>query len=759
MNVVEYIIENNKPTLYVFGRNNNIRTKEIIKTFEPYFYVKEDEVVYDNLIVREEKGFIGLRGEKIKKVYVKLPGDVPILRKKFSRTWEADVLFSTRYVIDKLEKLEKEKLRVCFLDIETANSTDVISAKEAITCICTYDSITKKYYTFTWRTDLKDEKKSYEDKDIYYFSNEQDMLKMFIKYIQTSDPDIITGWNVGYFDLMYIMNRCIRLKIEYNDLSPLNKVHSTRDEKGVVIKGRIVLDLFTAFERMSYYTLESYKLDKVGELELGLQKIDIGKEFSKVWSEDLELLINYNRRDVEICVKLDKKLNMIEFYDAIRRLAKCSFEEVFSKNRIIDAFILQWCKGKVALPTKERFEAMENFEGAKIFMPKKGVHKNIMVMDLKSLYPSIIISGNFSPETIDKNGDIDIGNGIKFSSKTEGIIPNILKYLIVERDKKKDEMKKEQIGTDVYNTLYLQQYAIKRILNSFYGVMGFQGFRLFSPEIASSVTFVGRKILTFTKETLENNQYDVIYGDTDSVFVKSKKDVIDDIISEGKELNELLNNSYKEFSNSMHMTNNVFEIQFEKIYKAVLFIEAKKRYVGRMCWKGKAVNLLDVVGFEIIRSDASKVSKEIQRTVVDMILEGIDKKEIFKYITNEENKIKKGEYTYEQIGLPKRITKDASAYKTPTLHLRGTEYANKYFKTNIKVGDRPLALYIKVAPYPYPMTDVVCIMENKDLPEGFKIDYDKMIERIITNKLENILDAINWKMENMNQLSLKGFLK
>ena len=728
MHLTEYSIENNKSIIWTFSRDNEKRIINKIKTFEPYFYVLENENITDSLIIKEEKGFIGLKGEKLKKISVRIPKDIMILRNKFSKTWEADISFSIKYQIDKVKKMNKEKLRVCYLDIECAGFSNPSEAEVPVTCITTYDNLKKKYYVFVWRKDLKDKKESKEDTDIYYFNTEEKMLNMFIKFIETSDPDILTGWNVGQFDMLYLTTRCKILNVNINKMSPMNRVHESK-YSGAVVKGRIIFDLLLAFRAMSYYTLESYRLDKVGELELGVQKIDIGKDFVGIWENNLDLLIEYNKRDVEICIKLDKKLNIIDFYDEVRRLSKCNFEDVLSKNKIIDCFLLQKCKDKVILPSKRKLKIKnDGFEGAKIFKPNPGVHHNVIVMDLKSLYPSIIISGNFSPETLDVNGDIIIGNGIKFNSNKKGIIPEILKELIIERDNRKKLMEQQKFKSEEYNKYYLQQYALKRILNSFYGVLGFHGFRLFAPEIASSVTFMGREILIFTKEVLEKKGYNVIYGDTDSVFILAKKEELQDLIKEGEYLSKEINNSYEEFTTKRNIKEHIFTIQFEKLYKAILFIEAKKRYIGRLKWKGKEVNSLDVTGFEIVRSDTPKIAKIIQKKVVEMILDNTSKEKVFKYIDEEEEKIRDGTYSLNMIGLPKRITKSPKAYKTPTLHLRGMQYSNQYLDTDIKVGDRPMALYITQVPKEFTFTNIICFMDEKEVPKGFIIDYDKMVE-------------------------------
>lgn len=157
---------------------------------------------------------------------------------------------------------------------------------------------------------------------------------------------------------------------------------------------------------------------------------------------------------------------------------------------------------------------------------------------------------------------------------------------------------------------------------------------------------------------------------------------------------------------------------------------------------GFIVNKIEVRGFDIRRSDCSKVTKKVMNTILEMILNDKNKETIKRYINKEIKKIENKEYTYEELGIPKGISKDFSKYKVVNPTIRGAKYSSRHLNLTFEVGDKPKFLYIKSVPTKYAHTNVICFFNNEDIPKGFEIDYDLMIDKIIRMKLEKLLEAI-----------------
>jgi len=759
--IIEQMTNGDRTTIHIFTRDKNgKRQHKIVTDFKPYFYIKEDEPVnlkdYPQITKIEKGNFVSLFGEKLKKIYVRTPGDVLQIRDSFYKTFEADVLFTTRYMIDEIEEIPNHPLRIQFMDIETG-SLDIINTPRPIYSIAIYDNFLKKNIVFILNNGSNQKIKNFPNTSIYTFSREEDLLNKFLFFIEDTDPDLITGWFVEGYDLPYIINRMKKLKIDFTKLSPLRYVQIRGED--VVIKGRIVFDMMKGYIHLHEGELVSRALEYVARDELNLGKIPIIDLPDKVWKEDINKFIEYNLRDVELVRKINNKLKIIDFFDETRRFVKCHFLDGFFASNIFDCFILNYCKKhNIILPSKQKVER-KRIKGAIVKEPKRGIHKNIAVIDLKSLYPTIMINMNLSPETVDENGEIVIGNGVRLTNKRKGLIPILLEMLIDYRGKIKKKMfkalKEKGIESEEYRAYYQQQFVTKAVTNAFYGQMLFPRCRLYKPEIGDSVTFIGRNIITWTIEQVEKLGYEVIYGDTDSCFVNLNNTNYDEF----KKDVEKINRSYSEFTKKFGVDLSAFKVEFEKVYKTFI-IFTKKRYAGHLVWKdGQKVDSIDVVGIEVRRSDSSRVTRIIQKEVLSMILKGEGKEKIKMYLKKEINKIKNGEYDLDDIAIPRALRMNIGDYKTDHIILRGCRYSNKYLHTNFKKGDKPKVLHIKNVPKGFPPTDVICIDHRTKVPEGFIVDYDLMIQKILQMKLESIFEAVGWSVDEMlgGQKSLLGF--
>jgi DNA polymerase elongation subunit (family B) len=748
--IIEYMIRDNKPIIHMFWTDDEgIRHHETDDNFLPYFYVNIDEhVPNDQRILKVEEGeFYSIFGGKVKKIYTNLPSDVKDIRMFFKKTYEADVLFPTRYMIDKIDVI-KGKLKVATVDIETDDSQgmpDVEKAEQEMYSCSIHDSFTGRIFALYWRRDLEakifdGEWQGYKVTYITH-SNEKDFLNELAACVERIDPDIITAWNVG-FDVPYIIKRMQNVGADADRLSPLRYVVAEREK----IHGRAVFDMLAGYKKLKLKEMRNYKLDYVSEVELGKHKIQHDETITELWKDNIVKLIEYNINDTALVVELNKKLNIIGLYDDIRRLTKTDFNRVLNYSVSVDCAVLSYCKGRFVLPTKRKALKKRKIEGALVITPSKGLYKDVIVCDITRTYPSAMITCNISPETYSKEGDIIVEGDLRFVSSPKGVVPSVLYKLIELRNEKKKLMNQYAYGSEEYTVYYTQQFALKSLINSFYGVLAFEDFRLYDQRVASAVTNVGRQLIKWCMRVASDNKYKVIYGDTDSIFIEARSENIDDVINEGKDLKDKICKSFDDFAIGLGVKKHVFDLDFDKVFSSLIFIGVKKKYAGKLAWTdGKKTDKMKIVGFECIRSDTTKVTKNIQENLFRIMTSGSKlakmKDDVYYYLRDELDKIKKKKYNLSELGFPTAIRKEASQYKVRTMALRASQNS-AFIGKNYKVGDKPLMIPIRKVPQGFPAMDVIMIDDDKDLPKGFEPDFDEIINKSVRMKVEDIIGTI-----------------
>ncbi len=757
----EYNIEHGKPVVYSIARNTDgTRTLSSDNAFEPYLYVPWDEKSkVPSLLKAGTEKLADIFGNDVCRVTCRLPSDVPKIKELFSRTWEADVPFNTRYMIDKLPPITTCPIRVAYIDIETTHGGKVPNpylAEHPIVCIGIFDATQEIYYTLIWKQGMVPGNTAtiYDDclHEIKYFKDECSMLNGFIAVMKEIEPDILSGWNITGFDLPYIYNRCILWLINPGQLSPLGHTF-LRDEPGkkgeVVIKGLAVVDLMTTYMHVVPNREESYSLDFIASKVNGDHKLGTGSGINFLWANNPEELISYNVNDVRITKNIEKTLGLIDFLCEMQRLCCGQLEDMLAASKMASNYILKLYHGKKIFPSKSHVEH-EPFEGAFVGVWAKGIYNNVAVFDLKSLYPSIIVSGNFSPETIAKDTDIDVVkiNGTAFVKSPQGFLPEVINNLFEERAKYKKLMKGVAIGSPEYKLYDSRQYSVKILLNSLYGQTAFPGSRLYSPKIAEAITYMGREIIKWSKNKIEEKGYEVLLVDTDSLFVHRSDGNLG--IEEAEGLRGMLNASYGDFSRQFNIDKHIFDMQFEKLCRRAFFGAAKKRYAMHVVWKdGRVVDQMAVTGFEIRRSDSSHVTKDIMSRVFEMLLkEDRTKEQVMEYLVGELDKIKLGQTDLSDLGIPKGVSKEIDSYAHPPANIRGIIYARD--NLGIVLSNKPKMVYISKMPVGFPPADVLCFDEWSQIPPGTQIDITKMIDKVLKAKIEPIFDALGWRISELN---------
>ncbi|WP_042663525.1 DNA-directed DNA polymerase [Haloferax sp. ATB1] len=824
---VDYTIEgagrDEYPVIHIFGRTADDETEHVrVLGFRPYFYAPtdslDDDALDKDVITGTEDGFESIRGQELTKIFGRTPRDVGQIRDEFDH-YEADILFPNRLLIDKdiksgvrvpERRLEDgtiqiphqevapaevdANLRVNTFDIEVNDRNGFPEeGEEPIICLTSHDSYRDEYVV--WHAVAEDglgkrpdSLPNYDflgedaDVEVRTFDEEAEMLDAFLTYIEETDPDILTGWNFEDFDAPYFLDRLEEvdpttdLNLDYNRMSRLGEVWRG-GWGGPDIKGRVVFDLLYAYKRTQFTELESYRLDAVGELELDAGKERYSGDIGDLWEEDPERLLEYNLRDVELCVEIDRKQDIIAFWDEVRTFVGCKLEDAPTPGDTVDIYVLHKVHGEFALPSKGKQES-EDYEGGAVFDPITGVKENVTVLDLKSLYPMCMVTINASPETKVDPESYDgemfrAPNGTHFQQEPDGMIREMVDELLTEREEKKSLRNSHDPGSSEYEQFDRQQAAVKVIMNSLYGVLGWDRFRLYDKEMGAAVTATGRKVIEFTEQAANQIGYDVAYGDTDSVMLELGPDVSkEEAIEQSFDIEEHINAAYDDFArDELGADEHRFQIEFEKLYRRFFQAGKKKRYAGHIVWKeGKDVDDIDITGFEYKRSDIAQITKEVQKNVIDMIVHGEETEVIKDYLHDIITDFESGNLPLEQAGIPGGIGKRLSAYETPTAHVRGAQYANAFLGTNFGRGSKPKRVYLKkVHPSWFremesggfdPQVDdryrefkrdpdVICFEYADQIPEEFEVDWETMLTKTLEGPISRVIEALGMSWDEV----------
>ncbi|WP_158853885.1 DNA polymerase domain-containing protein [Halorhabdus sp. CUG00001] len=527
---VDYTIEGSGddeyPVLHVFGRTSDHELEHIrVYEFKPYFYapaaaVDEERLAsYDAITGWEstddsDEPYESIRGQALLKIFGRTPRDVGQIRDEFDH-YEADILFPNRLLIDKditsgvrvparrtddgsiriphdeIEAIDYDaEARVNTFDIEVDDRSGFPEeGEEPIICLTSHDSYRDEYVVWLYDSpvgidppEALDQYEPLEDDfeaDVRVFEEEEAMLGAFLEYIEETDPDVLTGWNFGDFDAPYFIDRLDVLdghaeeNLDMNRLSRVNEVWRS-DWQGPDIKGRVVFDLLRAYKRTQFTELDSYRLEDVGQAELGAGKETYTGDIGTLWEEDPERLLEYNLRDVELCVELDRKQDIIAFFEEVASFVGCKLEDAPTPGDAVDMYVLHKAFGNFVLPSKGTVESGEEFEGGAVFEPISGIKEMVSVQDLKSLYPMCMVTINASPETKVDPDTFDgetfrapDPSGQHFRKEPDGIVREMVEELLSEREEKKALRNDHEPGTEPYELYDRQQGAVKVIMNCF----------------------------------------------------------------------------------------------------------------------------------------------------------------------------------------------------------------------------------------------------------------------------------------------------
>jgi len=576
-----------------------------------------------------------------------------------------------------------------------------------------------------------------EGAEIEYRADEKDLILSFMKLVKEWDPDIIIGWHVIGFDLKFLADKCSTLHIPFALGRGTRNTTINERRSGMFsadIEGRVVIDgpqsLRSAFFRFNDYKLETVAMEVLGRGKDISPEEDKLKEIIRRFNNNKPALARYNLEDCILVTEIYKETGLIEQLKTRSLITGLPMDRVNMSVASFDHLMLPAVhrKGKVAYDTDDVIPG-GHAAGGHVFTSTPGLYHHVVVLDFKSLYPTIIRTFFIDPLSLNvvlygKQGKTDLNtittpSGHKFSS-LEHILPEFLTKMMEQREKAKEE-----------NNLNLSQ-AIKILMNSFYGVMGTAGCRFYHPDLPSAITGTGQWILKTTASFLRDKGYNVIYGDTDSVFVCLKDEEFLNPESAGKYLQKSVNEHFNSILRNEFHVESKLEMEFEKYYSKFFLPAmrsskegARKRYAGYM-----DTGEIDFKGLEVVRSDWTELAKIFQTELFERFFKDL---ELINWIKDFVDRLKNGKLDNLLI-YKKKLTKKAEEYtKITPPHIKAARLEDPESRKNLREIS-----YLITARGPIPVS-----MNPTD------IDYNHYIEKQIKPLADGVLFTINMSFDEI----------
>ncbi len=585
---IDYVTFDEKPVIRLFSKQGDKNVILLDDTFEPYLYVVSDEIdkcineIHENLEdVRAER--IVKKDFQIEKEFIKVTFKHPQELAKNRDTLrdlegvmqirEFDIPFYRRYLMDRdvipmtevtaigeeeesflnldskkqdvkiiklTDKLRRaseypQKFRILSFDLEVRNPHGMPNSEDDEIIMIGVASNFGINQVISTKTNSAD-----RDDFVNHVGSEKEMIEEFVRIIKENNVDIIVGYNSDNFDFPYLKDRAKILGVDLDigmdgsDVKYIRRGYAN----AASFNGLIHVDLYLVMRR--YMTLERYTLERVYYELFGEEKIDVpGERIWEFWDnggEELDNLFDYSLDDVVSTLKIAEQTLPLNL-----ELTRIIGQPLFDVSRMATGQQAEWFLVKQAyfdgevVPNKQganfldRANAEDN-EGGYVREPETGLHENLVQFDFRSLYPSLIISKNISPDVmvlgdVENEDDYNISpeHGLKFKKSPQGFIPSVIDKILQERFRLKREMKESQDETEK-KSLNVQQQAIKRLANTMYGIYGFPRFRWYSFECAKAITSWGRQYIKSSIKKAEEFGFYTIYADTDGFYAKYQKE-------------------------------------------------------------------------------------------------------------------------------------------------------------------------------------------------------------------------------------------
>jgi len=651
--------------------------------------------------------------------------------------------FEYTYIYDNFKKgfeFNFGLLNIVNTDIETDSSDgfpDIQKADKQITAI----TLAKKGKTLTFGYFPYE---STETKVYVQCDTERELLLKFIKAWNSVEwqPDIVTGWNIEMFDIPYIINRIIVvLGGQYAEkLSPFGIIEEKEIEQrtGKIVQtfsifGISIIDYYAAYKKFAVNERESYKLDFIAEYELGEKKVDYSEYGSlhNLYVQNPQLYYTYNIHDAVLIEKLENKLHYIEQIVNIAYIERVNYENTLSTVKPWDVIVHNYLMdNRIVVPQISVKESDYRIEGGYVKEPLPGYYEYVVSVDFTSLYPSIAMQYNMSPDTFVQqfpfkkenitrqfekiiNGDMSevtaelkrrdycmTANGCLFKRDKRGFVPTLMKEFFDERKRVRKleaiaEKKYEEEKTDENRNTFLKhknlQTAFKLINNSGYGAIANKYFRWFTNAIAEGITLTGQLTIKYVEDRINkylNKKFKtegvvyVVYCDTDSAYITLKEFITQSGIVDKdeaikaivkfaeEEMCPYIDSVCQELADKLNAFELKTSMKLEKVCDQVFFT-AKKRYGLNVDYSEGIYYKepkLKVTGLETVRSSVPKKCRKALEHTFKLIFKK-DRQKLIEYV--EEFRKEFYNMSFEDIAKPSSVQGLKEYYDKDRLYKKG----------------------------------------------------------------------------------------
>ena len=821
----EYRTIDKKAVIFLLARDKNKNRKIFsIPNYKPHFWAADPSGPLRDIFNRP-----------IREIDTFHPSDVTEKRKEFSYHDEANIKFPWRYLIDKKIfcgfKVIGKELVPCadqgipphlgLFDLEVETPPEIMARPEnpiwPIVSFQFHDNYPKDLTLFMLDTVVKGEPvsipKSLEGcveaitlpitfhlkqknetfldiikhPTIYHYDNEKKMIHDVTTWSAERQFDGMGGYNSNLFDFPYWIRRANILHLDIRHLSPFGKVQCSprKDQDGKwrmdpYVKGVQLIDLYDMYKKWTggrqpivkgrpFGT--TYDFHLVMEFECGFYYVDLGDKVKESRLNNPYAWTEYVCGDAYALGILEEQKKIVAYFDRFRRNVGVPLTDALHNSRLGEMRMLRLRDRP--LPSRQKREK-SRVKGAIVLLPKrKGIHENIVVVDIKTLYPALIVIYNLSPETLDPKGEIKIGpmeDGtiLRFKKSPIGIIPKATMFDMDLREVYRKQLKGMSEKNPKWEPLKQLETLHKFMSCSYYGMTGYEGFILYSDEVRKAITFCGREALQECAKVVERQGYEVMYGDTDGLFIKlSGKQYREGFVIEG-----VVNRALRSLSWT-HNSRYALESKFEHFCKRIIFVPKVQRRKGVIVTAKKRYAFIDekdnlnVTGLAPRRSSTPSVARDNMMEWLKLILIKSDTKTAISIVRSLWENL--STMPLNTVGLPRGIHKDKYGARNPWIE--GRDYMHMYYNKMFREDKKPLLIYMDRAAmeragfHGARSARCVCITERDiALPEDISqyVDWATMREKVVTANFKQLFDAIgiHWNevinRESQRDLAGKG---
>jgi len=568
--------------------------------------------------------------------------------------------------------------------------------------------------------------------------DDKPVIKGFCQLIRAYDPDVIFGFRSNDWAWPYLAERARALSIELpvgrTGAEPHTSVYGH-----VSITGRANVDLYDFAEKdlpaVKVKTLENVA-DYLGVMPLEGREVLDPPDIRFYWEDKARRpkLIELCQDNARCVMGIGR--SVLEFAAQLSNLTGIPLDHALTAavGFRVEWLLIREARKRGELVPKRVARPYRPYVGGMVLKPKPGIHERIAVLDFKSLYPSIMIQKNVSPDTYLEPDEPEPPEGVniapevghRFRREPPGLYKEVLSALISARDAIRERLKELEPGTPLYRLLDARQKALKVVANATYGYAGWLGARWYKKPVAESTTAWGRYTIKRTIEMAKEMGIELIYGDTDSVFVRYEPEKVE----------RFLKAVEAEFG---------LKIKPDEIFERVLFTEAKKRYCGLL-----PDGRLEIVGLEAVRGDWSAVAKKVQRGVLEIVLKATSLREAreraVKFVRDYIAKLRAREVPYKDLVIWEELTRKLEEYKVRAAHVEAAKIMMRA-GWDVSVGDKIGYVVVKGSGKLYERA-VPYFMASYD-----DVDLDYYVKKQVVPAAMRVLKVLGVKEEEL----LSGF--